>query len=437
MSAHFVRVSVVSGDSQLDVSLPARRPLAEYITDVTELLAIEPGDPVSAWALSAPARGTLAMEASLAESGVRDGAVLHLTPVELAAHTPFVDDVVDAVEAAVDRDGRRFGDASRDRAVVALVVLTCAGAAILGAGLRPGALGAPALIVLAAAIAVAAAVLNSPARSGLAWGLVPLVGTAAICAVPADPALMVSAGASGAFAGAALAAALSTRRTGHVVGAAGAAAGFAAVAAAVASGANITAMSAWIAPVLVALIAVVPRGAVLGSGLLDLVRRGEQGDPVPRATIDAGTRRGRDLLDVGVGALALAISAAVVTLIWTGIWVQVALGVLIGVVVLLRSRAYTDVWHVGALLAVPVLATLATGAVLAREIAGQDPVVRSIVLSAVAAAVVLTLVVAGFVRLGEVAAARVARLWNALDPVLLVLLLPATFGAQGVYTYLW
>ncbi|MFD4433479.1 EsaB/YukD family protein [Nocardia sp. NPDC058497] len=436
MSAHFVRVSVVSGDSQLDVSLPARRPLAEYITDITELLAIEPDDPVTAWALSAPARGTLAMESTLAESGVLDGAVLHLTPLELAARTPYVDDVVDAVESAVDRGERRFRGVHRDRAIAALVVMACAVAAMLCAGLRPGVLGALPVIVLAALIAVLALIAGTPERSLIAWGLVPLAAAAAVCVVPGDPGVAVPAGISSAFLGGALAVALGSRRVGHILGATVAAAGFAAAAVAVALGANSTALSAWIAPLLVLLVAVVPRGAVLGSGLLDLVRRGEQGYTVPRAVVDAATRRGRDLLDVGIGAVVAAVSTTVATLIWTGVWVQVALGILIGVVVLLRSRSYTDTRHVALLLAVPVIVTLSAGAVAARELAGQDMVIRSIVLTAVAATVVVTLVVAGFVRLGEVASARVARLWNAVDPVLLVLLLPATFGAQGIYTYL-
>ncbi|QLY32848.1 EsaB/YukD family protein [Nocardia huaxiensis] len=436
MSAHFIRLSVVSGENRLDVSLPARRPIAEYLTDITELLELEPADADTVWVLSAPSHGLLEYDATLAEAGVLDGTVLHLTSRELAARTPYVEDVVDTVETSVDRSYQRFAD-GRERVLGGLLVAGFTGTATLVTALRAGWFGTLTLVVLAAVIAVLAFACGPRGRDTIGWGLVPVLAAAAISGMWERPLVAALAGIAAGFAGAAIATGIGSRRAGVLLGAGASALLFAALAAAVWAGANVTALSAWAAPVLVALVAVAPRAATASSGLLGLVRRGENGEPVPRPLAEAALGRGRDFLDVAVGAAALALSLAVATMIWTGIWMQAALAGMVAVGVLLRTRGYTDTRHVAPLLLVPLVAALAGSAALVRDTAQGDTAIQAMELTGAGALIGLTVAIAGYVRVGEVAAARLARLWNALDPTLLVLLFPATFAAQGIYTYLW
>lgn len=435
MSAHFVRVSVVSGESRLDVSLPAQRPVAEFLTDITELLEIEPVHPAPEWALSGSRHGVLELEATLAEAGVLDGTVLHLTPRESAARTPYVDDVIDAVESSIDHDCEQFAGAARDRVVGAIVSAALVASAALIAACGAGVPGTLALLALAVLVVLIAGAVGSRAHGRIEWALPPVLAAAAVSALPTRPAVAVLAGLAAALVGLA---GLAARRgrTGILFGTAASAVGFGLAAGAVAAGANVTALSAWVAPALVLVLVVTPRAATATSGLLGLVRRGESGDAVSRTAVDAATLRGRDLLDVLVVVTALASSLAVGTLMWTGMWMQAALGGLVGLTLLLRSRAFTGVRHVAPLLLVPVVAALGAGACLARMRFGDDPVPQALVLTVGGLVIALVIAFAGYVRLGEVAAARLARTWDLLDPVLLFVLLPATFAAQGIYAYI-
>lgn len=103
------RVSIVAEHTQMDIALPARIPVAAMLPELVTLTqsrrsSIEPqdprDDPRTRWTLRAIGQPPLDSAASLAEQGVRDGALLILGSEDLIDAEPLFDDVIDAVGAA-------------------------------------------------------------------------------------------------------------------------------------------------------------------------------------------------------------------------------------------------------------------------------------------------------------------------------------------------
>jgi hypothetical protein len=117
------RVTVVGGSRRVELALPARAPLAEFVSSLAPLCgepeseALPPG-----WSLAPVGQRPLPLSASLAGAGVVDGAVLYLRDVlEGEADEPLV---LDVQEAVVEADARlvtlRWDGGRGTRAVVAL-----------------------------------------------------------------------------------------------------------------------------------------------------------------------------------------------------------------------------------------------------------------------------------------------------------------------------
>lgn len=436
MSASFVRLSVVSGDRQLDVSLPANRPVGEFIIDVTDLLEVEPSDPPPVWSLSNATSGVVPLESSLAEAGVLDGAVLTLTSIELAAVSPFVDDVIAETAATIDRRCELWGGTSRDRGVALIVLALLAVPAVVLAIDDRGTFGALALVMLAMGIMVTALITRRRTNGVLSLALVPVFAALAVVVVPAGhPATALLAAIGTALLGGAIAASINGIRRGVAMGCVATGLAYLACGGAVFLGANTTALSAWLSPVLVAMLSLAPRMALASSGLLGLVRQAEDGASIDGGAVDSAVLRGRDVVDVAVIGIAIGGSLAVATLIWNGVWLQAGLGLLVALVFLLRSRTFSHTRNVAPLLLVPTAAGVVLALRLSSSIGAVDDTIRPFFVVGAIGMVTSFVAVGGFVRLGEVAAARLARLWNALDPFLAVMLLPAAFLAQGIYTY--
>lgn len=151
-----VRVSVLGGNTQLDVALPAAIPIAALIGDlVAQVESRSPGrrdaddpDPESAdeqfddrrtrWALSLIGQPPLPASRSLTESGVRDGDLLMVTSVPTGSPPVLFDDVVDAVARLNES---RFANWSAQAARIlgfAAAVLASVTAAICLGGMRSG-----------------------------------------------------------------------------------------------------------------------------------------------------------------------------------------------------------------------------------------------------------------------------------------------------------
>ncbi|MEU6561141.1 type VII secretion integral membrane protein EccD [Nocardia nova] len=242
------RVSVIGGNTQLDVGLPATVPVAAYITDLVELIDSrnpdltehDEGAPVRAqhWTLARIGRDPIPPHQSLTDAEVFDGELLVLRSVTAKEAPALFDDVIDAVSRLTAESGNSWSPSAARRmglgagliaVIIAVAVLVAGkgtgildgfialGAGVLAAGaavivarryppermtaivlslyaiallgssaglLTPGWAGAPHLLFSAVAALVVALALYSATRAG-AFVVAAVVTTAAIVAVAA------------------------------------------------------------------------------------------------------------------------------------------------------------------------------------------------------------------------------------------------------------
>jgi len=437
MATRFTRLSVVAERQQVDASLPASRPVAEFLSDLSAMFNLPVTSPPTAWALSAARCGVIAPERSLDEVGVLDGDVLYLSPTIVAAESPVLDDALTAVADAVDGKALPWSGIYRDWAVTALLGAILLALAASLAGLPdPKASGSALLVLFAGGIA-----LMKPLRTRggdlLGWASVPAasIGLFRLTA-GADTNVRLAAAIAAGLIG--LAAVAAVGRHNPVIVVAGAVSGAvaAATAALVGLGVDGSSIAAWAAPALVLALGVLPQMALSTSGLLGLVQRAEEGTPVQRSALMTALRTGRATVEGGIIAAAVAGSAAVATLVWAGRPAQAALGGLLGLIFLLRSRGFTTADQVGYLLVVPITALVAGAAAwpLWLDVPGSTD--RAVYQAAVILAVAGILAGAGYARLSEVNAARLSRLWDRLDSIALIVLVPTVLLAQDVFGWL-
>ncbi|WP_216901189.1 type VII secretion integral membrane protein EccD [Nocardia alni] len=105
--SHMRRVSVIGGNTQVDIGLPATVPIAEYIADVVELIdsrspdvvESEDGPPVRTghWTLARVGREPIPPDRSLADAAIGDGELLVVRSAAAPRTPDLFDDVIDAV----------------------------------------------------------------------------------------------------------------------------------------------------------------------------------------------------------------------------------------------------------------------------------------------------------------------------------------------------
>jgi len=131
-----VRVSVLGGNTQLDVGLPAAVPVALLIGEVVAQIqsrvpvqrdpdvesSTQPPERAHRWTLALVGQEPLAPNRTLSESGVRDGDLLMLQSVDTGESPVLFDDVVDAVASATTT---RPSWAARHSQRLALAVTMC------------------------------------------------------------------------------------------------------------------------------------------------------------------------------------------------------------------------------------------------------------------------------------------------------------------------
>ncbi|MFI9506354.1 type VII secretion integral membrane protein EccD [Nocardia sp. NPDC052566] len=135
------RVSVIGGNTQLDVGLPATVPIATFIGDLVSLIASRNPDVVESddggtplqtehWTLARLGRDAIAPSRTLTESDVYDGELLVLRSVTAKESPALFDDVIDAVSRLTSVDFRGWSAVSARwtglLAAVAAVVLALA-----------------------------------------------------------------------------------------------------------------------------------------------------------------------------------------------------------------------------------------------------------------------------------------------------------------------
>jgi type VII secretion integral membrane protein EccD len=113
------RVSVHAGTAVVDLSLPAGVPVATLIPPIVDILEGRDADSSSGlvgrrYHLSLPGASALDTSTTLAQNGIRDGAVMVLSQARTPPPVPRYDDVAEAVSATLDTTARRSNQ-SRDR----------------------------------------------------------------------------------------------------------------------------------------------------------------------------------------------------------------------------------------------------------------------------------------------------------------------------------
>ena len=126
------RVSIHAGTAVTDLALPAGVPVAVLIPSIVDILdghGVDGSGELVAqrYQLSGPGAAPLSTSATLAQNGIRDGAVLVLTRSSTPPPPPRYDDVAEAVSATLQAAGRTSTPLGRRQAtrVVGAVAAGC------------------------------------------------------------------------------------------------------------------------------------------------------------------------------------------------------------------------------------------------------------------------------------------------------------------------
>ena len=409
MSELFVRLSVFWEDYQMDVSLPANRPIIDYLDDVVGLF--QANVPTSdhqerffqeahLWVLSSTTTGVLPAHTTLAELSIEDGDQLFLSRREEAAQAPFVDDIMAEMRQTIGRSQWTWAGNTRKNGLLIAALST----ALLGmlAALRrvfhaastrsqagffsaaqANSISSPIVLTLLIGLGVfaltAVAVAAWQPRPWARWlgftlpvvvgitgflALTPLSGAvavafwAAIVSICTVPAIWLTA---------------RRRNIGRsnrsklqdpspLAGTItcilfALAAGFFGLATSL--GASPLAIAAWGAWVPVLLLLLTPTIAIGSTGLAALLRRSDEGEPVAREQIKLTSMR-TERVSRGITWFATAMAAGIVlTLGSSPYWQQGLIAGALSVLLLLRVSGFSD-----ARIVTPLLVVGATGLAL-------------------------------------------------------------------------
>ncbi|WP_433709514.1 type VII secretion integral membrane protein EccD [Nocardia sp. CA-084685] len=134
------RVSVVGGNTQIDVGLPTTVPLGEFIADVVDMVESRDHDPTESedapiparhWTLARLGHDPISPDATLTEAGVFDGELLVLRAVGTKDAPTLFDDVIDAVARLTESTFRGWNAASAAVMGQAAAVVAAVGALVL------------------------------------------------------------------------------------------------------------------------------------------------------------------------------------------------------------------------------------------------------------------------------------------------------------------
>ncbi|MFF1543948.1 type VII secretion integral membrane protein EccD [Streptomyces sp. NPDC058291] len=435
------RVTLVGERRRVDLVLPAQEPVGVLLPEIMRLLddRVE-GRPASRHLVTVDG-SALDHDSTLETAGIRDGAVLRLVRAEDAPPAPVVHDVSDEVAEGLGHRSGQWGPVARritagvacvgwavvaalfaraqyDRSVVAGALLAAAGAAgVAGAVLGRLRRQAPAVTLLCAggALGVLGAWSLVDVLGGESAGALRLAGVAAVSAL-----VLVLLGL------------FTPLGRGGVVGAAAVAltaVGWEA-AVAVQSGAGTAEQQARVGAVLgvvcVVALGVLPRLALMASGLSGLDDRRAGGVSVSRYQVSAAlaaAHRGLVLATITVAGSAAA--AAVLAVRSVSAW-TVSLAAVVAVVLALRARAFPLIAEVVALLAAAAGVAVRLLTVWAERSSTAAPLAVLVVLAVLPLAVLA-------VQPAEHVRVRLRRFGDLLESVGVVTLLPLLVGVFGVY----
>lgn len=433
------RVTLVGEQRRVDLVLPSQEPVGLLLPEVMRLL----GDRVPARPelrhLVTVDGSALAHDSTLESAGVADGAVLRLVRVEDAPSAPVVHDVTDEAADNLDLQAWRWRPAAR-RVVAGLATVGWALAAgVLARGEFTVSTVASGLLAAAAVSALAGVLFGRALQRGLATTLMVTAGALGVLGMwTAADAHAWSAAVRLAGVAAVVVLVLlllgwfSPLGRGALIGAAtaGGCVALWEMAAALQQGAapavEQSRVGALIAIASVVVLGVLPRLALMASGLSGLDDRRTGGASVSRyqvTTALTATHRGLALATVVLAASAAV--AAVLVLRAPSEW-TVPLAVATALVLALRARAYPLIAEVVALLVASavIVVRLMVGWLEHAGAAGPLVVLGMLALLPL---VVLAVDPAEHVRV------RLRRVGDLLESVGVIALLPLLIGAFGVY----
>ncbi|MEV7579763.1 type VII secretion integral membrane protein EccD [Streptomyces erythrochromogenes] len=435
--AQLSRVTLIGERRRADMVLPSDTPIGQLLPDILQLLDDRAASRPLTRQLIASDGSALPHDSTLATAGIADGAVLRLVRSHSAPPAPVVHDVTDLVSDDLDLQAWRWRPAARrGSAGVATVAFTVTAALLarheFALDALAGALAAVTLVLMATGAVVsrigqgnrglATALLLASGGLGIltAWTAADAydwAGTARLAAVAG--ALVLTLALLGHF---------SPLGRGGLFGAVATAvitALWEAVAAVQGDPARLGAVMALVSVVLLGLL---PRLALMASGLTALDDRRSGGASVSRHEVGnalAATHRGLALATI-VTAVSAAAAGWLLTLaekpsVWT-----VALPSLVAVVLLSRARAFPLVAEVVALIAAAGLLVVRLVMLWTDHDGGAGPLAVLVV-----AALLPLLVLA--VQPPDHVQVRLRRTADLVESVGMVGLFPLAVGVFGVY----
>lgn len=429
-TGRLTRVTLVGPHRRADLVLPSDEPIGMLLPEIVAMIGSGPAVAPRAYQLSMLDGRVLEPAVSMRRAGVTDGTLIRVDPVTEAAPAPIVHDVSD--EVADDLAGRpgRWNAAARRWTATATVVAASALAAALAAPyLNPVALVAAGAVLLIAGTTVA--VLGSPQP-----GVAVLLGGAAMASTVAPWVTSDWSGRGALWALGAgftvLAAGLATGN--HRAGSFGAGSvvallgGWIAMAVAALPAERAAAVMAVVS---VAALGLLPRLAMMASGLTRLDDRQADEEPVTRLAAASAVDSAHHGLALACVATAVSGAVAGWLLAAAGTGWTVTLACLVALALLLRLRAYPLTAEV----AVLVGAALVVVAGLVHRWVQAEPELwwaGSAVAGAVAA---VGLVVLGYQPRPHILA-RARQLADRLEGLVVVALVPVAVGVFGVYSRL-
>ncbi|MGW7358644.1 type VII secretion integral membrane protein EccD [Streptomyces sp. NPDC054802] len=434
--AQLSRVTLVGERRRADIVLPSDTPIGELLPDILQLLDDRVATRPLTRQLIATDGSALPHDSTLASAGIPDGAVLRLVRTHSAPPAPVVHDVTDLVADDLDLRAWRWRPAARRvGAGVATVVFTVIAALLARREFPLGTL-AGAMTLVALVLSAAGAFVSRFGRNqGLATALLVASGGLGVLAAwtaadahdwPVDGRVTAVAGAV--IAMLALLGLFSPLGRGGLTGA-GATAAIGAVWGGVASVQSDPArLGAVMAVFSVVLLGLLPRLALMASGLAALDDRRSGGVSVSRhevANALAATHRG-----LALATMATAVSAAAAGVLLTlaenpTVW-TVTLSSLVTVVLLSRARAFPLVVEVAALFAAAAVLVVRLVMLWLQHAGGLAPLA---VLCVAAALPLLVLAV----QPAEHVRVRLRRTADLVESIGVIGLFPLAVGVFGVY----
>lgn len=436
------RVTLVGERRRVDLVLPSREPVGLLLPEIMRLLDDRVGERPELRHLVTADGSALAHDSTLETAGIPDGAVLRLVRAEDAPSAPVVHDVTDEAAEDLDARGLRWGPATR-RITAGLATVGWAVAAGVFArdAYEPGVV-AGTLLAVALVAALAGALLGRAGKRGLATTLIVTAGALGLLGASTWAEAerwtgmpQVAAMAATGVGTLALLGLFTPLGRGGLVGA-GALAGVSACWLGVAVAVSGTVSSsvpeqaqvgAVLAVISVVVLGLLPRMALMASGLSGLDDRRSGGASVSRFQVSAAltaTHRGLALATVtmAVSATAAGVFALRAPTKWT-----VLLAVVTMVVLALRARAFPLVVEVVVLLgAAAVLAVRLVSAWLDHSGGAAGPLAVLVLLAALPL-LVLAVQPAEHVRV------RLRRFGDTLESIGVIALFPLLIGVFGVY----